>query len=120
MEPVFVHGESGSLTLLASRSRRDGQAVFPRLPATSPAAALYDDVELTGPAKLYSYTVIHPNPKSGQKPFVLALVDFAQGARVFGRLDMAPDQVRIGMAVGAVPAEGPEGQTYRFAPLKGN
>jgi uncharacterized protein len=120
MESVFKTGEGGELTLLASRSREDGQAVFPRLPATSPAAGLYEDLELTGSARVYSYTVIHPNPKTGQKPFVLVLADYTQGARVFGRVDLDPEQVTIGMAVRAVQTEGPEGSTYRFEPSERN
>lgn len=119
MEPVFKTNGNG-LTLLASRSRTGGQAVFPRIPATSPAAPLYEDIDLTGPAQLYSHTVIHPNPKTGQQPFVLALVDFAEGARVFGRLELAPEAVVIGMSVAAAAAEGPDGPTYRFVPAKGN
>lgn len=96
-EPAFVASATGELTLLASRDKATGLGVFPRLPATSPAASRYEDLDLQGQASLYSYTVIHPNPKSGLTPFVLAMVDYPQKVRVVGRLDCAPKDVTIGM-----------------------
>lgn len=90
-----------TVTLLASRSLADGKGVFPRLPVRSPAAGLYEDTELKGTAKLYSFTIIHPNPKSGKPPFVQVLADFDNHTRVFGRLEYPHQDVRIGMLLEA-------------------
>ncbi|MDD9723602.1 OB-fold domain-containing protein [Sulfitobacter sp. PR48] len=120
MENIFKQGmKGGAITLLASRSRAGGKGMFPRIPTQSPVSGLYEDIELCGPASLYSYTVIHPNPKSGKSPFVLALVDFAGETRVFGRLNCPTDAVQIGMSVQAYPD--PDGETsdtaYHFVPV---
>ncbi|MNT78452.1 hypothetical protein D3C72_2176930 [compost metagenome] len=38
---------------------------------------------------LYSFTVIHPAPKSGLAPYALGYVDFVGPVRIFGRLQGA-------------------------------
>jgi uncharacterized protein len=106
--------ESRPIQLGASRDRRTGQCVFPRIPETSPAAPRYEPVELSERATLYSFTIIHPNPKTGQAPFPLVYADFPEAARVFGRLRLPEGQrPRIGMALVAVSDEA--GQ-YVFTP----
>lgn len=107
-----------SITLLASRNKSDGKGVFPRIPESSPAAHLYEDIELTGTGTLYSYTVMHPNPKTGQPSFVLALVDYSEDVRVLGRLSAKPETVEIGMRVAAKPTEDPDGSSYCFVPAE--
>jgi uncharacterized OB-fold protein len=121
MEQVFkASGDGRQVILLGSRSRSGGGGVFPRIPAHSPAAHLYEDIELAGPAQLYSYTVIHPGPKTGKPPFVLILADYPQNARVFGRLDMDPEQVTIGMQVEARANPASDDGSYHFVPAGGN
>jgi uncharacterized OB-fold protein len=79
-------------------------------------------VQLSDEATLYSFTIIHPNPKSGLRPFVLAYADFPERVRVFGRLRM-PEGMRpsIGMrlCVIAASSEGETGVTdsYCFVPV---
>lgn len=102
------------LRLIASRDRQSGQCVFPAIPDSSPSSPRYEPVQLSEQAVLYSFTVIHPNPKSGQAPFVLVYADFPERARVFGRLRLPEGQrPQIGMALSAV-ADG-AGQ-YSFIP----
>jgi len=117
---------SGTVRLHASRDRASGRCVFPRIPDSSPAAPRFQPVELSASATLYSYTVIHPNPKSGAKPFVLAYADFAEGARVLGRLKLAEgERPVIGMVLMVDVAEtAPDAPldsppTYVFVPLRG-
>lgn len=86
--PSWLAPEESS-RLAASRRRDTGFCVFPPLPATSPVASRYEAVMLSAEAELYSFTVIHPNPKTGQKPFALIYADFPEGARVFGRLRLS-------------------------------
>lgn len=79
-----------TLRLEASRELATQRGVFPRIPDTSPAADRYEPITLSAEATLYSFTVIHPSPKSGLPPFVLGYLDFAEDTRVFGRVSL-PD-----------------------------
>lgn len=73
----------------ASREKATGKGVFPPLPSTSPSADRFDRITLSPEAVLYSFTVIHPNPKTGLAPFALVYADFPEDTRVFGRLVLA-------------------------------
>ena len=108
------------LKLLASRDRVSGHGVFPRVPERSPSAPRFESITLSDSATLYSFTVIHPNPKTGQAPFALAYADFPEDVRVFGRLDLPEgDRPLIGMRLGVVgdaAASGDGQPAYRFVP----
>lgn len=117
-EYAFVSDESGEMTLLASRSRKTGLGVFPRLPATAPSASQYEDLEIHGDASLYSFTVIHPNPKSGLAPFVLAMADFSQEVRVLGRIECPLEDVAIGMKL-SCRQSGDNASGFVFVPAAG-
>ncbi|MEJ8858787.1 OB-fold domain-containing protein [Variovorax robiniae] len=78
----------GKVVLLASRVAGRETLHFPPMPATSPLAARSELVELIGTPSLYSYTVVHSSPKANKAPQPLGQVDFPEGVRVFGRLDM--------------------------------
>jgi uncharacterized protein len=60
-------------------------------------------VVAAGHGEVYSYVVHHHPPMPGRElPFVVALVELAEGVRVLGELlDVAPDDVRVGMPVEA-------------------
>jgi uncharacterized OB-fold protein len=68
----------------------------PSCGATSP-----DYVVAAGAGEVYSYVVHHHPPMPGRElPFVVALVELAEGVRVLGELlDVAPEDVRVGMPV---------------------
>ncbi|SPS00499.1 Zn-ribbon domain-containing OB-fold protein [Cupriavidus taiwanensis] len=72
--------------LIASRHRATGAWIFPAVPADSPLAAEHDPVAIRGSGVVYSFTVIHPAPKTGQPPYALGYVDFVGPVRIFGRL----------------------------------
>jgi uncharacterized OB-fold protein len=119
-EPSWIDNQSGVRKLVASRDRMTGQCVFPRVPERSPAATRYEAVTLSAHARLYSFTVIHPNPKTGQPPFAMAYADFPEGARVFGRLRL-PEGTRpaIGTQLEAVVEPSPDGEIrYAFVPTQ--
>ena len=83
---------------MGSKDLKTGKCIFPRIPETSPSASRYAAIELSRRGEVYSFTVIHPNPKTGEKPFTLAYVDFPEGARAFGRLHLpAGESARVGM-----------------------
>lgn len=88
MDLLNKRGSEG-LCLEASREKASGRGVFPRIPATSPASERFEPIELSPEATLYSFTVIHPNPKTGLKPFTLVYADFPEDTRVFGKLTLA-------------------------------
>ncbi len=120
--PVVDDVESTSTTRLkASRDLKTGHGVFPPVPFSSPAANRYEPIELSPSGTLYSHTVIHPNPKSGLQPFVLAYVDFPEDTRVFGRLILpAGERPVIGSAVRVVRDDGAGSETYHFQPVEGD
>ena len=68
--PLWSTGPEAAL--LASRGRRSGELVFPALPQNSPLQALHDTVPLEATGELYSFTVIHPSPKSDEPPHASA------------------------------------------------
>jgi uncharacterized OB-fold protein len=120
LAPTWLDQCDGGGSLVASRHRSTGQHVFPRLPAHSPAAPTYEPATLSTQAWLYSFTVIHPNPKTGQAPFTLVYADFPEGVRVFGRLRL-PDgtQPIIGARLEVVIETSADGEAYyAFVPAR--
>ena len=71
--------------LLASRERSSGELVFPPLPENSPLAARHELTAIETTGMVYSFSVIHPNPKTGQAPYALGYVDLPGPVRIFGR-----------------------------------
>lgn len=119
-ETSWIDRRDGVPRLAASRRRATGRCLFPRVPESSPAAPLYEPVTLSSHARLYSHTVIHPNPKTGRAPFALVYADFPEGARVFGPLEL-PDGTRpvIGARLDVVIEETADGDArYRFVPVR--
>jgi uncharacterized OB-fold protein len=107
--------------LPASRDKISGHGVFPRIPDTSPAASRYEAIILSDTAILHSYTIIHPNPKSGEPPFVVVYADFPEDTRVFGRLiQLGGERPRIGMQLRTVRPAANDGDAegYEFVPAE--
>ena len=115
-----VGQRSDTVRLIASRDRASGKSVFPCIPAQSPAASRYETIKLSEEATLYSFTVIHPNPKAGEKPFVVVYADFPEGARVFGRLENREgEHPQIGMMLRVIVKERSEASgQYFFEPAR--
>jgi uncharacterized OB-fold protein len=112
-------GSQTSGRLFASRDRATGRCVFPPVPARSPSAHRYEPVTLSRIARLYSFSVIHPNPKTGEQPFAVIYADFPEGARVFGRLFLPRGRhPLVGMEVEARVAEQDAATTYSFVPVE--
>lgn len=109
-------GGEPAIQLQASRDRSTGQGIFPAIPESSPSASRYEPLTLSDRAVLYSFTIIHPNPKTGQAPFALVYADFPEKTRVFGRLRMPEgERPRIGMALRPV-ADATAGYAFIPAP----
>ena len=103
-----------------SRSKSSGKLVYPEIPAESAVRHLFEPATVANSAQLYSYTTIHPNPKTGLPPFSLGYADFGGELRVFGKLKLAPDdKPEIGMTLSLEPQADPEaGPAYLLAPAK--
>ncbi len=81
--------------LLASCHDATGEWLFPALPEHSPLASHHATVPVSGIGTVYSFTVIHPAPKTGLPPYALGYVDFEGPVRIFGRLQ-GKDRPAIG------------------------
>lgn len=109
----------GRLVLLASRRQGHAGLHFPPLPATSPLLEGSELVEVTSNPVLYSFTVFHANPKANRPPQALGLADFAEGLRVFARLDYPQERrPRIGETLRLCLVDSDEGPIYAFQPLE--
>nr|WP_315595297.1 OB-fold domain-containing protein [uncultured Cupriavidus sp.] len=112
--------QDGGLVLLAYRHRGSDVLHFPPLPLTSPQSDGMELVALHGAPTLYSYTVMHPSPKTGLPPTPLGLADFPEGVRIFGRL-VYPEGRRpaVGDPLRACLVHTAEGPIYAFEPVSG-
>jgi uncharacterized OB-fold protein len=128
---VFVAGEDGP-RLIAGRRKADGEVRFP-MPA-GPEAALYDQVEVAGPGRLWSFTVQRFRPKTPPyigddddhsfRPFAVGYVEFPGQVIIEGRIvidDFA--RLKIGQAMDIVTSSFPTSsrgtvKTYAFAPAR--
>jgi hypothetical protein len=87
MNPLpSLWGDASPSRLLGSRHIATGELVFPALPGHSPLADQYRTETLAGEGELYSFTIIHPGPKSGLEPFALGYLDLEGPVRLFGRV----------------------------------
>lgn len=116
----FTRNDAGQVVLLASRHKNSGKHYFPVLPESIPVSRDCEAVTLSPEATLYSFTVVHPSPKTGQPPFTLAYADFPEQVRVLGRLKLS-DGVRP--SIGArlrleLDATAGGEPTYVFVPVQ--
>lgn len=87
--------------LLASRHRESKEIRFPSFRPASPLASSWEVATLEGVGIVYSFSVIHPNPKSGVQPYSLGYIDLPGPVRIFGRIQGAA--VNVGSRCEAIP-----------------
>jgi uncharacterized OB-fold protein len=105
----------GQVVLQAYRHVGGEALFFPPLPLTSPQRARTELVGLHGTPTLYSYTVMHPSPKTGKPPMALGYADYPEGVRIFGRLIYPADRrPAIGDALVPCLIDTEEGTVYAF------
>jgi uncharacterized OB-fold protein len=88
--------------LRVQRCRACGHFVFiPQPICTRCQADTLDWVASSGRGVVYSYTVVHRPPRPAfSAPYVVAIVELEEGWHMLTNLiDVAPDQVRVGMPV---------------------
>jgi uncharacterized OB-fold protein len=116
-DAYLMDGVNGLQLVATRQAGTDEPLQFP------PQEYIHGDSELVefliGPnGVLYSYTVVHPG--RDKKSYILAMVDFAPGVRVFGRIFPTADaQLELGSTLRLVRSEFPDGDPdYAFAPLE--
>ncbi len=100
-EKTYFDGlDAGKLQL--QRCDSCERAVFyPRMICPHCGGGTLSWFEASGRGTVYSTTVVHRKPDAGGD-YNVALIDLAEGVRMMSRVDgVAPDAVRIGMAVQA-------------------
>jgi uncharacterized OB-fold protein len=109
--------EAGRLML--QRSRETGRFIFyPRIAEPGTGCTDLDWVEASGQGTVHSTTVVRARPPASD--YNVALIDLEEGVRMMSRVEgIAPDAVRIGMAVRARIAAGEDGPIVVFDPAVG-
>jgi len=101
---------------MMQRSRTSGRWVF--YPRVAEPASGHLDLEwqpVSGEGSVHAVTVVRPRPPEG--PYCVALIDLVEGPRMMSRIEgVAPEQVRIGMAVKALIVSHEEGPFVVFKP----
>jgi len=98
-QDFFAHLAAGRFMIQRSRST-GGYVFYPRVAEPGTGATDLDWVEASGRGTVYSTTTIRQKPPTPN--YNLALIDLEEGPRMMSRVDgIAPDEVRIGMAVAA-------------------
>jgi len=92
--------------LLGSMCKNCGRYYYPPRPVCLECGSReLLEVKLPERGKVVSFTVIRTPPRDflGQEPYVVALVELENGARLLGQVvDVEPEEVHIGMEVEAV------------------
>lgn len=103
------------LLLVATRASAGAELQFP--PSEFVHGGHRPEEVPVGPVgKLYTYTIVHAGKEA--PPYGLAMVDFAPGVRVFGRLLQNEGHPVIGGDVRVVPFELVDGTPdYAFRPV---
>jgi len=98
-QEYFAHLAQGRFML--QRSRGSGEFFFyPRVAAPVTGARDLEWVEASGRGTVHAVTIMRPKPP--QAPYNVVLVDLEEGPRMMSRVEgLAPEAVRIGMAVQA-------------------
>jgi uncharacterized protein len=105
--------------LVVQECRSCGQLTHPPLPACPGCHAAEPGWrEVSGAGTVYTYTVVRHSTHfafADQIPYVLALVELAEGPRLItGITGCPPDEVRVGMPVHVVFREVAEGTTLPY------
>ena len=106
--------------VMATRCSKCGTSYFP--PKMDCPSCLGSDVEwfeISGKGKLLTHTIVQYGPSGFENdaPYTLAIADFRDGLRVFGRLskDIKESDIKPGMELKVVPLKLPDDRiSYQF------
>jgi hypothetical protein len=102
--------------VMATKCKDCGAAFFP--PRADCADCLSNNVEWievsNKKGKLLTYSIVKYGPSGFENdtPYILAMADFPDGLRIFGRLskEIPQSEIMVGMEVEVVPTKLPEGR----------
>ncbi|MFC2014406.1 Zn-ribbon domain-containing OB-fold protein [Chloroflexota bacterium] len=106
--------------LMTTRCKNCGAYYFPpKMDCPSCINSEVEWVEIKNDGKLVTYTIVHYGPSGfeDEAPYTLAIADFGDGLRIFGRLskDIEESDIKSGMELKMVPAKLPENRiSYEF------
>ncbi len=97
--------------LAIQRCRKADRCFFPpRVISPFSGTADIEWIEVSGRGTVYTTTVIRRKPERGGN-YNVAMIDLEEGGRIMSRVEgVAPEDVKIGMAVTARIAEGEDGE----------
>ena len=106
--------------VMTTRCKKCGASYFP--PKMDCPRCLSSDVEwfqITGNGKLLTYTVVNYGPTGFENdtPYILAVTEFGDGLKVFGRLsrDISQGNIKVGMRLKVTPVKSANGRiSYEF------
>jgi uncharacterized OB-fold protein len=106
--------------VMKTKCKNCGTIYFP--PRVDCQKCLSSDMEwidITNNSKLVTYTIVHYGPSGfeDQAPYTLAITEFEDGLRIFGRLskDIKESDIKPGMELKIVPVKLPEDKvSYEF------
>jgi uncharacterized OB-fold protein len=99
-QPFWDGAQRGEL-LIQRCTQCDRRQFYPRLRCVRCGGAV-EWIRASGDARVYTYTVVHRAAHeafASLVPYVVALVDLAEGPRMMTRLRVSPEDVRIGQDV---------------------
>lgn len=115
--------EDGEVRLLGSRCLRCGETFFPEHAMCGRCGSSdLEEARLAGPARLYSFTVVHQLPAGFTGPLAVGYGELAPGVLVLAPIDVPTDQLTPGMSleihegVTRVDEDGESMMSYRFRP----
>lgn len=87
--------------LLVQRCADCGRFVFyPRPQCPNCWSSRLEWKQASGRGRIYSYTVVRrPTHRTFTEPYVLAIVELEEGARMTTNIEAPPEQVQVGMVV---------------------
>ena len=106
--------------VMATRCRKCQTSYFP--PSMDCPKCLLSDMEwfeIKGNGKLTTYTVVNYGPTGfeDETPYILAIAEFEDGIKIFGRLsrNIKVSDIEVGMELKIMPAKLPGGRvSYEF------
>jgi len=114
--------------LIGYKCKRCGFVNFPEPPKTCKRCRTpseFEEVQMGPHGKIVSFVIQHRLPAGFETPLPLAVIEFEDGARVYGHLtECRPEELKVGLEViadfrVAFEDEGLGVYSYKFKPLSG-
>jgi uncharacterized OB-fold protein len=105
-EEFVTHLKEGRM--MTTRCKKCHRITFPPKMDCSPCrASEVEWVEVGQPGRLKTFTAVMYGPAGFEKetPYILALVEFPMGIKIFGQMDkkILPNEIKVGMELRVVP-----------------